>query len=138
MNSQILRIAAGHLLPVLLVFSVLILLRGHNNPGGGFIGGLLAAAAFSLYAIGYTPVDAQKKLFFSPHALIASGLMIALTSGLPAIFLDLPYLTGQWAVVDLPLFGTLYLGTPLWFDIGIYVVVIGFTLTILFSLWEQD
>ena len=137
MNSWILRIASRHLMPVLLIFSIIILFRGHNNPGGGFIGGLVAASAFVLYAFANSINDTHRVLPVDPHLLIGFGLLSALASGIPALYLQTPFMTGQWTSVNLPLLGELLLGTPLLFDIGVYLVVIGVTLTIIFAL-EED
>jgi multicomponent Na+:H+ antiporter subunit B len=134
MNSLILRIAARYLTPLLMLFSLFILYRGHNAPGGGFIGGLLAAAALALYAIANNAESASRKLRINPRSLIATGLLIALLSGLFSIFLGDPFLTGQWIFPELPIVGQLPLGTPLLFDIGVYLVVIGVMLLIVFEL----
>jgi multicomponent Na+:H+ antiporter subunit B len=134
MNSLILRIAARYLTPLLMLFSLFILYRGHNAPGGGFIGGLLAAAALALYAIAFDAESASRKLRLNPRTLIAIGLLIALLSGLLSIFQGEPFLTGQWILPELPLIEQLPLGTPLLFDIGVYLVVIGVTLMIVFEL----
>jgi multicomponent Na+:H+ antiporter subunit B len=134
MNSLILRIAARYLTPLLVLFSLFILYRGHNAPGGGFIGGLLAAAALALYAIAFDAESASRKLRFNPRTLIAAGLLVALLSGLLSLFQGEPFLTGQWILPELPLIGQLPLGTPLLFDIGVYLVVIGVTLMIVFEL----
>ena len=138
MGSVILRIAARTLTPLLTVVSVVLLLRGHNAPGGGFIGGLLAAAAIAFYALAFGPALARRRLRVMPRTLIAIGLLVALTSGLPAVFAGRPYLSGEWWQPQLPLLGSIPLGTPLWFDVGVYVAVIGFVLTIFFALFEAE
>lgn len=138
MRSHILQITARYLLPLLLIFSVLILLRGHNNPGGGFIGGLLASAAFALYAIAHSVEAARAVLRIDPRTLLTAGLAVALTSGLPALLAGLPFMAGRWVHPEIPGMGALPLGTPLWFDLGVFLAVIGFALTILFALWEED
>jgi len=121
-----------YLLPLLLMFSIFLLLRGHNEPGGGFVGGLVAAAALTLYAIALGLRSARQILGFDPSTLIYVGLLVAAVSGLPALFSGLEFMTGLWSSRPLPVIGKL--GTPLLFDVGIYLVVIGITLTIIFSL----
>ncbi len=138
MTSTILRIASRYLTPLFLFFSLLILYRGHNAPGGGFIGGLLAAAALILYAMACGVDDARAKLRIDPRILVAAGLLLALLSGTPALFSGKPFLTGQWETLHLPLAGQIPLGTPLLFDLGVYLVVIGITLIMLFALMEED
>ena len=132
----ILRTAARQLLPLLVLFSVFLLLRGHNAPGGGFVGGLVAAAAFTLYALAFGPAAARAALRAEPRSLVVAGLLVAGAAGAAGPLYGRPFLTGLWAELTLPLFGTLYLGTPLLFDLGVYLVVLGVTLTILLTLAE--
>jgi multicomponent Na+:H+ antiporter subunit B len=129
---------AGHFLfPALLVLSLIVLYRGHNLPGGGFIGGLLAATAFILVGIGGSKDQAKAKLRIDPVKLLGLGLCVAVVSGLPGIFAGGEFLTGVWLpTLKLPLLGAVHLGTPLVFDIGVYLVVIGFTLHTTFHLAE--
>ena len=134
MKSIILSTATRLLLPLLLVFSIFLLVRGHNEPGGGFVGGLVAAAALALYMIA-TDVSRVKRIFgIEPRTVIGIGLLTCLASGLVAFFRDLPFMTGQWLNTPLPVIGKV--GTPLLFDTGIYLVVLGVTMTIILSLAE--
>ena len=136
MTSLIFRTATRYMFPPLLVFSIYLLLRGHHYPGGGFVGGLFAGASFALYALAFEVEAARKLLRFDPRDVTAVGLAIALLSGLPALLLGHPFLTGEWW--DLPLPHTvLHIGTPLIFDIGVYLVVLGVLLTLVFSLGEE-
>ena len=86
MISVLLRAATRYIIPIQLLFSVYLLLRGHNLPGGGFIGGLIAAAAFSLYVIAFDVAVARQKLRFSPAQLMTSGLFLALISAVWSVF----------------------------------------------------
>lgn len=138
MTSTILRIASRYLTPLFLFFSLLILYRGHNAPGGGFIGGLLAAAALILYAMACGVETTRAKLRIDPRILVAAGLLTALLSGALALFSGHSFLTGRWVMLHLPFLGELPLGTPLLFDLGVYLVVIGITLIMLFALMEED
>jgi multicomponent Na+:H+ antiporter subunit B len=136
MTSLIFRTATRYMFPPLLVFSIYLLLRGHHYPGGGFVGGLFAGSSFALYALAFDVDAARKLLRFDPRDVTAIGLAIALLSGLPALLLGHPFLTGTWW--DLPLPHTvLHIGTPLIFDIGVYFVVLGVLLTLVFSLGEE-
>ncbi len=141
MISVMLRIATPLIVPVQLVFSVYLLLRGHNMPGGGFIGGLIAAAAFCLYVIAFDTAYAKRKLRVRPQQLITTGLLLAVLSAISAMLTNKPALTGLWDG-SVPLhwlgLGDLKLGTPLVFDIGVYLVVIGVILLIIFTLAEED
>jgi len=136
MNSLILRTATRLLIAVLLLLSVFLLLRGHDLPGGGFIGGLVAASALALYAIAYGYEAAAKVLRVPPQLVMGLGLAMSLTAGLAGALVGREVLTGLWWIRDLGRF-ELKLSTPLMFDIGVYLVVIGVVLTMLFALEEH-
>ncbi len=135
--SLILQTAARFLLPLLMLFSVFLLFRGHNKPGGGFIAGLVAAAAFSLYAVAYDVRAARALVRVDPQTLLGAGLLLALSSGVLSLLMGKDFMTGVWGNVRLPVIGELYLGTPLFFDTGVYLVVIGVALMDVFSLMEE-
>ncbi len=137
MISIILRTATKFLISLLLLFSVFLLLRGHNEPGGGFIGGLVAASAYVLHAMAYNVASTLSALRVAPRTLIGVGLVTAAISGLLPLLFGRPFLTGLWADVELPGGGMLDLGTPLLFDIGVYLAVLGVVLTIILSLSEE-
>ncbi|MFO7653653.1 MAG: MnhB domain-containing protein [Candidatus Krumholzibacteriia bacterium] len=135
MNHLLLAAGARLLLPVLLVLSVVILYRGHNLPGGGFIGGLTAAAAFAILALGEGRNTALHLLRVAPSTLMTAGLAVAFASGLAGPIAGRPFLAAVWLPeFTLPLLGTVHLGTPLVFDIGVYLTVVGFTLSTVFAL----
>jgi len=135
MTSVILSTAIRLLLPLLLLFSVFMLLRGHNEPGGGFVGGLVAAAAIALYALAEGAEEARRLLKLDPRSLIASGLTLSLFSGVLPLLSGQPFLTGLWLPWPLPVLG--YVGTPLLFDLGVYLLVAGMALLIILSLMEE-
>lgn len=137
MDSVILKIAIRFLLPLLLLASVFLFLRGHNQPGGGFVGGLLASGAIALYALTHTAASARRILRVSPRVLIGSGLLLALSSGVAPLLLGRPFLTALWTTVTTDGLGELHIGTPLLFDLGVYCVVTGVTLAFVFSLLEE-
>jgi multicomponent Na+:H+ antiporter subunit B len=134
--SLILSTATRYLLPLMLMFSVFILIRGHNEPGGGFIGGLIASTAYALYAISSGVQNAREALRVEPRSLFAFGLLMAVISGILALFVGEPFMTRQWLEITFPVIGKL--GTPVLFDIGVYFVVIGVMLTIIFNLAEVE
>jgi len=82
MHSVILATAIRLLLPLMLLFSLFLLLRGHNEPGGGFVGGLVVAAAFALFTLAHGEKEGRRMLRVDPLRLVASGLLVALVSGL--------------------------------------------------------
>jgi multicomponent Na+:H+ antiporter subunit B len=134
-QSLILTTATRYLLPLLLLFSFFLLLRGHNEPGGGFVGGLVAAAAFALYAIAADVQGARQILKMEPRVLIGVGLLISASSGIISLLVGKPFLTALWLKQPLPVLGKV--GTPLLFDIGVYLLVLGVTLKIIFTLAED-
>jgi len=137
MVSIILKTSVRYLMPLLILFSFYMLLRGHNAPGGGFIGGLLAAAAFILLALAEGITKTKTKININPQFLIGIGLLIALGSGIISFFTLKPFMTGLWIHTSLPLLGEIHLGTPLLFDLGVFFVVIGITTHIIFTLAEE-
>ena len=134
MNSIILRTATTGLLPLLLLASVVILLRGHNEPGGGFVGGLTGAAAFLLHMLAYGPARCRQLLPLAPEAIIAGGLFVALLSGLPVLVLGEPLFAALW--MDLQPIPGVKVGTPLFFDVGVYLTVMGSVLWMILSIAE--
>jgi len=135
MNSIILKIAAKYLLPLLLLFSIFVLLRGHYLPGGGFIGGLVASIALILHAFSVGFQEAKKDMPFHPGFLMPFGLLISLVSGIIPMFIGKPFMTGLWYPEKVAIVGNL--GTALFFDIGVYIVVIGACLTIILTIAES-
>ncbi len=133
--SVILATGARYILPLMLLFAFFILLRGHNEPGGGFIGGLVVACGFALFALAYSVADARQILRVDPIRLIGWGLLIALVSGLFSLLLGLPFMTGLWPDFAIPAIGKV--GTPTIFDVGVFLVVIGVILNVVFSLAES-
>lgn len=135
MKSVILKTASSYLLPLLLLFSVFVLLRGHYLPGGGFIGGLIAAIAFVLHAFANGLKNTRFLIRIHPGFLIPVGLLIALISATAPMFADLPVMTGLWFPEPVSVVGMI--GSALFFDIGVFLVVIGASLTIMFTISES-
>jgi multicomponent Na+:H+ antiporter subunit B len=135
MTSIILQTAARVLMPLLLLFAVFLLLRGHNQPGGGFVGGLVVGSSFVLYSIAFGVDAGRRALLVRPSTLLGVGPLVALTSGFPAAIAGEPFMTAKWT--EVPLGGTaVALGTPLVFDIGVFLAVVGVVSTIVFTLAE--
>lgn len=132
MKSTILLTASKYLLPILLLFSVFLLLRGHYYPGGGFVGGLVASIAFVLHSFANGTDSTMKILRYKPLTLIPLGLAIAALSMFAPVLFGLPVMTGLWLDQPIPVIGMI--GTSLFFDLGVYLVVIGVVLTILFTI----
>lgn len=136
MRTLILRFTAPYLAALMALFSVFVLLRGHNEPGGGFIGGLIAASAFAIYGIASGVGPVRRAIVFHPVSIAGAGLMMAVISGLFGILAGEEYLYGVWWF---PTFlGTeLHLSSILIFDIGVYLVVVGTITSIALGLEEK-
>lgn len=137
-DSLILRTTVRYLFPVLLLFSVFIFWRGHNEPGGGFIAGLVASAAYALFSIARGAAEARRALGIETRLLIGIGLLTALSSGLPSLLTGGSFLTGIWGTLSLPGIPDIKIGTPVLFDTGVFLAVVGVTLTMIFALEEVE
>ena len=138
MNAIILRAGARYLVGLLLLFSVCMLLRGHNEPGGGLIGGLIGATGFVSYAIACGTADARRALRLAPETLAVTGLGVALIAGLSAALFGDAFFTGQWLLLGATAVDKgLPLPTVLVFDAGVNLAVFGAILALVFSMEEQ-
>lgn len=135
LDTTILRTSTNYLLPLLILFSVFLLMRGHYLPGGGFVGGLVASIAFVLHSFAYSPTQTLKMFSVKPFFLIPTGLMICFLSGMLPTLLGHPFMSVVWFADAVVVIGAF--GSALIFDLGVYMVVIGVVLTILFSISEQ-
>jgi multicomponent K+:H+ antiporter subunit A len=122
------------LLPLALLVSFYIFLRGHNLPGGGFIAGLVTAVAFILQYIAHGSQWITERLTINYRKIIASGIAIALFTGVGSWFFDRPFMTTWFDYFDIPFIGEIELASALVFDLGVYITVVGATLMILASL----
>ena len=134
-RSILLERAAPLLYWAMLIISLAILLRGHNEPGGGFIGGLASALSLIMLSLAYGVERAQRILHIDPVRLAAVGLAIAVATALLPVLVGAPLLRHyHWKFEGVPLLGRLELGTPLIFDLGIFLVVVGVTAKMIFVL----
>jgi len=126
------------LLPIALVFAFHLFMRGHNEPGGGFVAGLVVAIAFiAQYMVSGTRW-VEDRMHLLPPRWIAGGLLIALATGLGALALGFPFLTTHTAHVQWPLVGEVHLPTAAIFDLGVFAVVVGATLLLLTAIAHQS
>lgn len=137
MNTLIFRTFAPLIVATMLVFSVYICLRGHNEPGGGFIGGLIAASAIAILGMASGSAAARRALRFDPLAFAGFGVFIAGFSGLLSIFNDTPFMTSIWLYLDLGE-TVVPFSTPMVFDIGVYFVVFGTIASIALALEDSS
>ena len=137
MNSVLLMTTARLLISILLLFAVFLLSRGHNAPGGGFIAGLVVASAVALYAIAFDVRSARSLIRVHPRLLIAIGLFTAVVSAIPAFFAGDPFLTGLWTEFKVGN-ESVKIGTPLLFDLGVFLVVTGMATIAILWLAEEE
>lgn len=137
MNTLIFRTIAPLLTVVMLVFSVFVLLRGHNEPGGGFIGGLIAASAIAIYGMAAGAGAARQALRLHPTAIAGLGVVLATLAGVLSLAYDVPFLTGLWSIFHLG-DTEVALSTPMLFDIGVYLVVFGTISAVALGLEDEE
>lgn len=133
MSSQILQISAKYIKPLFLIISLVVLYRGHNLPGGGFIGGLLAASGYIFYMMTFDAKTTIKKMWIKPFQLMGLGILLAVASGFFGFFNADPFMTGQWVTVL-----GIKLGSPTIFDVGVYFTVIGVVLTVMVAILDKQ
>ncbi len=122
------------LLPLALLVSIYIFLRGHNAPGGGFIAGLVTAVALIMQYLANGVTWAQTRLPSRTHVVIALGLLIALLTGIGSFIFAYPFMTTSFGHFHWPLIGEFELASAMAFDLGVYLVVVGATLLILINM----
>ena len=137
MRTIIFRFIAPYLASLMVLFSIFVLLRGHNEAGGGFIGGLIAASAFGIYGIACGVEPVRRAMYFHPLTLAGAGLMMAVLSGVASFLFAVPFLTGLWSFPQI-LGSEVAISSPLFFDIGVYLVVVGSISSIALALEERE
>jgi len=135
-STVIFRTFAPFLAVLMVLFSIFVLLRGHNEPGGGFIAGLIAASALAIYGIANGVAPVRRALYVHPMGYAGVGVVLATLSGLLSLPAGAPFLTGLWG----PEFKAvgIALSTPFLFDIGVYLTVMGAIVSIALGLEERD
>jgi multicomponent K+:H+ antiporter subunit A len=126
------------LLPFATLVAAYLFMRGHNEPGGGFVAGLVFSVALLLQYIvsGTSWVEAHLPLY--PRRWIGVGLLVALATGLGALFWGYPFLTSHTAHFDLPWVGEVHVASAMFFDIGVFTLVVGSTMLILTGIAHQS
>lgn len=119
---------------IIMTFSVYVLFAGHHNPGGGFIGGLITASALVLLYIAFDLQSVRDVLPVDFKKLAATGVLISILTGTASFLFDVPFLSQTFAYRELPLLGTTELASAVIFDLGVYMTVVGTTMTIITSI----
>lgn len=136
-KPYILRTATRFVSSLILLFSMFILIRGHNEPGGGFAAGLIASTGFALVSLAEGTRDTRLALRIRPRSLAAAGGLVVIGSGLLGPALGMPYLSGVWRDFGFGESHAVALGTPILFDIGVFLVVLGTAMSIILTLEER-
>ncbi len=123
--SPLLATGARTMIPTLIVFSVYMLVVGHDSPGGGFAGGLLAAAALLLVYLAFGDRGVRRVLRFDPEAVAGFGLAVAVAAGLAGVVFGDAFLEAMTLSATVPVIGVVKVTSVLVFDLGVYLVVVG-------------
>lgn len=136
-NDVIVQTTAKFTVFIILAFSAYLFFAGHNDPGGGFIGGLMTASALVLLALAFDLKTIRAVLPINFRLLTALGMLTAVLTGIGSFVFDQPFLSHTFAYRDLPLLGETELATAVLFDLGVYMAVVGVTMTIILSIGED-
>lgn len=123
---------------IILMFAVHIFFAGHYTPGGGFVGGLLTASAIVLLMLAFDIETVKKIVPFNYVMMTAIGLLLALGTASASIIFNVPFFTHAYDYFELPLFGETSLHSAALFDLGVYLVVVGVTMTIIQTIGEDE
>ena len=137
-NNLILQFTSKIVFFMIFFFAVHIFFAGHYTPGGGFVGGLLMASAIVLLIIAYDLKTVQAVLPFNFMYITAVGLIVAVGTAAFPMFLNKPFFTHFFEYFNLPLIGKTSLHTAALFDLGVFLVVVGVTMTIIQTIGEDE
>lgn len=136
-DSFILKGTATLIAIIVQILAVYLFFRGHNLPGGGFIAGVASGIGVLLLVLANGTKTAPRICPFDPLRLCAWGLAVATLAGLPGLVFSNAFLTQyHYKNTDFPILGSLYLGTPLVFDLGVFMVVLGVIIKVTFVLLD--
>lgn len=137
-NNIILQTTTRIIAFILLGFAVYLFFAGHNSPGGGFVGGLVTSAAVVLMYMSYGIEQMKKILPINFMILIPIGLLIAVLCAAGAMVFNYPFLTQTFGHISIPIFGEVELATAMIFDLGVYLSVLGTTMSIILNIAEDQ
>lgn len=136
-NSLFFKFLVRLMMPVLLLFSIALLLRGHNLPGGGFVGGLVGAGSIVMMTLAYGADEVRERLRIDFLRLMFFGIGVAAIAGVLGLVFGGSFMEGLWWKPFIRGIGRLEVGTPLLFDIGVYIAVFSVTSSIVMSMAEE-
>lgn len=137
-NNLILQFTAKIVFFIILFFAVHIFFAGHYTPGGGFVGGLLASSAIVLLIVAFDLNTVKRFIPINFMYVVGIGLIISLLTAASSILRGLPFFTHAFDYYSLPLFGKTSLHTASLFDLGVFFVVVGVTMTIIQTIGEDE
>ncbi|WP_028309816.1 Na(+)/H(+) antiporter subunit B [Desulfitibacter alkalitolerans] len=136
-NNVILQTIAQRALYLILAFSIFLFFAGHNMPGGGFIAGLMSAAAIVLMYVAFGSKFITQNMNYDFKIMIAVGLLIAVLSGMGGMVFGYPFLTQFFEYYTFPVFGKVELASAVIFDLGVYLTVVGSAMTVIMTIGEN-
>lgn len=136
-NNVILQSVTKIVVFIIFTLAIYLFFSGHNNPGGGFIGGLVAAAALVLLFLVYDIDTVQKAIPFDFKKVAALGAFLSIITGLGSLLFKVPFLSQTFGYFNLPFFGVVELTTVTLFELGVALVVVGVVVTIILSISED-
>ncbi|MGM1045031.1 MAG: Na+/H+ antiporter subunit A [Bacillota bacterium] len=137
-NDVILKTISKVVIFIVLTFALYLFLAGHNSTGGGFVGGLMTASALVLLSMAFGMNVSQKMIPVNFRTVTAIGLLLAYFTGMGSFLFDMPFLSHAFGHFELPLLGDTELATALLFDMGVYLAVVGVTMTIIYSIGRDN
>ncbi|MDR4228258.1 Na(+)/H(+) antiporter subunit B [Bacillus mojavensis] len=123
---------------IILLFSFYLFLSGHNAPGGGFVGGLITSSSIVLLLLAYDLKTVRCILPVNFIYVAGAGLLLAVLTGVGSFVFGAPFLTHTFGYFHLPILGKTELATATLFDLGVYLVVVGITMTIIQTIGEEE
>jgi multicomponent Na+:H+ antiporter subunit B len=137
-DSIFFKFVARVMAPVLVMFSVFLLMRGHNEPGGGFVGGLVAAGSIVLMALAYGPDEVRRRLRIDFLRAMFVGIVLSVAAGVVGMILGNSFQQGFWWTINLRGIAQIEISTALIFDIGVYIVILGVTSSIVMAMADES
>ncbi|HZG71834.1 MAG TPA: Na(+)/H(+) antiporter subunit B [Chondromyces sp.] len=137
-NDIVLQTVTKIIFFMIILFSIHLFFAGHYNPGGGFVGGLMTSGAIVLLLLAYDLKTVANILPFDYKIMVGVGLLFAVGTAAGALLFDVPFLTHAFGYANLPILGETSLHTAVLFDTGVFLTVVGVTMTIIQTIGESE